>query len=243
MRSAPTNLLLLAAVMVMGLSGCIRDLRHIGPPPPAYACEDVGPYGYGHAYGYDTFGGYNECVDDGQYYSRRDLRRLRRDARLGRHGRLAGHAGRRADTMNGLPVVAAYIVPIEMLGDGGMCGPWECCEPSCGEGFCGDGFPCGDCGPCGGGLGCEISGYPEAMMGDYPEEMGWESVPSEAYPPSYLPGPGGYEGQMLSPVPVPPAEEGPWNPPATEPSSPLTQPEPEAQLPVESATWLPSRLP
>lgn len=238
MRSAPTIFLLLAAVTLVSLSGCVYGPRHLGPPPPAYACDAYGGYGYG---------GFSECVDDGQYYSRRDLRQMRREARHGRRGR---HAGRRTNTLNGLPVVAAYIVPMEMMGDAcGMCGEWECCDPVCGDGFCcegvpcGEGFPCGDCGPCGGAMGCEIGGYPDGSMGGYPAEMGWESTPSEAYPPSYSPAPGGYEGQMLSPVPVPPAEEGPWNPPATDPSSPLTQPEPEAQRPVESATWMPSRLP
>jgi hypothetical protein len=88
-----------------------------------------------------------------------------------------------------------------------------------------------------------MDGHPHGMMEGHPDGMGWQSAPSEAYPPSYSPDPGGYDGQMLSPVPVPPAEEGPWNPPATDPSSPLTQPEPQAQRPMESATWLPARLP
>jgi hypothetical protein len=244
MRSIPTILfpLAAAAVTVVGLSGCVYGPQHFGPPPPAYACDGYQPYGY-HA-----FGGYSECVDDGQYHSRRDLRRMRRDGRLGRHAR---HPGRRGHTLNGLPVVAAYIVPMDMMGDSfGMCGGWECCEGM----PCGDGFPCGDCGPCGGGA-CEIGAYPggpdvyqdgmhhypDGMT--YPDGMHWESGPSEAYPPSYSPAPGEWDGRMLSPVPVPPAEEGPWNPPSASPSTPRTSPEPEAGLPVEGARWMPSRLP
>lgn len=68
MRSTPTLLFLLAAVTVAGFSGCVYGPRHFGPPPPAYACD-----GY-QAYGYDAVGGYSECVDDGQFHSRRDLR-------------------------------------------------------------------------------------------------------------------------------------------------------------------------
>jgi hypothetical protein len=237
MRFAPTFLILLAALTLASLSGCVYGPHHFGPPPPAYACD-----GY-ESYGYDDFGGYSECVDDGQYHhSLRDRRRMRRDARLGRHGR---HPGRGAQTFNGLPIVAAYIVPMDMMGHShGMCGGWECCEGvPCGEGFpCGAGMPCGDCGPCAGGA-CEIGGY-QGGFETYPDTMHWESAPSEAYPPSYSPGPGGYhEGQMLSPMPVPPAEEGPWNPPGTSPSAPRTSPEPEAGLPVDTATWLPTRMP
>jgi hypothetical protein len=249
MRSTPTLLFLLAAVTAAGLSGCVYGPRHFGPPPPAYACDGYQAYGNDAVggYGYDALGGYGECVDDGQFHSRRDLRRMRRDARLGRHDR---HPRGRGNTFNGLPVVAAYIVPMEMMGDSyGMCGGWECCEGM----PCGEGYPCGDCGPCSGGA-CEVGAYsggldvypdgmsyPDGMH--YPDGTHWESAPSEAYPPSYSPAPGEWEGQMLSPVPVPPAEEGPWSPPGESPSVPRTSPEPEDGVSVEGARWLPSRLP
>src|SRR5690606_15549327 len=201
------------------------------PPPPAYACDGYQGYGYG------AYGGYSECVDDGQYYSRRDMRRARRDVR---HARGVMHGGHGGQTFNGMPVMAAYIVPMEMMDSGcGMCGGWECCDPVCGDGFCCEGMPCGegmpggDCGPCAGGA-CEIGGYPQDGV--------WEGNASEAYPPSHPPGPHPYGGP-IPPMPVPPAQEGPWNPPATSPSSPRTTPEPDASRPVESATWLPSRLP
>jgi hypothetical protein len=241
MRSTQTLLFLLAALALAGLSGCVYGPQNFGPPPPAYACD-----GY-QAYGHGGFGGYSECVDDGQYHSHRDLRRMRRDTRLSRHER---HPRGRGNTFNGLPVVAAYIVPMEMMGDTfGMCGGWECCEGMpCGEGNpCGGGIPCGDCGPCSGGA-CEVGAYPDGWdaSGDgmnYPDGMYWESGPSEAYPPSYSPAPGDWEGQMLSPVPVPPAGEGPWVPPSGSPSAPRTTPEPEVGFPVEGAGWLPTRLP
>lgn len=125
-------ILLLAALVTLGTSGCHRNLRRFGPPPPAYACD-----GYG-CDGYDAYGGFSECVDDGQYYSRRDARRQRREDRRGggRHGRGQG------PTYNGLPVVAAYIVPMEMMGGGdGMSygDGMGCCD-----GMMGDCMGCGD---------------------------------------------------------------------------------------------------
>lgn len=207
MRSAPTFLFLLATLLLVSQSGCIRPLQRYGPPPPAYGCDSYG------CDGYDAFGGYSACVDAGQNYSRRDLRRMRRAER---------QSARRGPTLNGLPVVAAYIVPIETMGGG-----WECCDPVCDGGYpvC-EGGVCGD--PSMGG----IEGYPAGT--------GWETVPSETYPETYTPPP--YEGSgQISPVPAPPAQEGPWTPPQSQPTPPLTVPEsePEASRPVENAAWLP----
>lgn len=224
MRFAPVSVAVFAAVVMMALSGCHRNLRRFGPPPPAYACD-----GYG-CDGYDAYGGFSECVDAGPYDSFRDRRRLRR----------GGLRGRRAPNHNGLPVVAAYIVPMDCLGDcmtGDCMMPYGGCE-SCG--MYGAGWsPTGDCGPCHcGDSASEVHGVP-AYEGDW-ETSGWhgqysEPTPSEAYPGSYYPG-----DQSLQPVPVPPAEEGPWNAPT--PNVPRTTPEPEASRPVDTATWLPARL-
>lgn len=213
MRWEHSILFLLASLAIGSLSGCHRNLRHFGPPPPAYACDGYGCDGYG------AYGGYAECVDDGQYYSRRDRRRMSRyDRRIGRHG----------PTLDGLPVVAAYIVPMEMMGNCECaCGGWDPCQ--CG---CEIAPSCEPCSPCG----CGVDSY----MND----MEWHGTPSEAYPSSYMEQPyDQYGGESISPVPAPPAQEGPWNPPGISPTAPHTTPEPQASRPVESATWLPAQLP
>lgn len=71
-----------------------------------------------------------------------------------------------------------------------------------------------------------------------------EFVPSEAYPQSYSPQPQQYDGQMLNPIPAPPADEGNWNSPAPSMQSiPRSIPEPDVSAPLETTNWLPARLP
>lgn len=216
--------LLLALLLLTAFSGCYRHRGRFGPPPPAYACDGYGCDGYAAYGGYGAspgdfgnygagYGGYDECVDAGQnYLSRRDRRRARRsDRKSAKNGFDA--RGWDGQTLNGLPVVAAYLIPMDAMGAGGF-GP-------CSEGYM-EGFPCGDCEPC---------GSPPCGCGDFggASDAGWQT--HESSDPGYLYPDGGH---MLPSMPVPPAEDGDWAPPKT-------TPEPQAN-PVGASTWIPARL-
>ena len=196
MRRTLTLIALLSVTSLVAVSsGCYHPNYRLGPPPPGYACDS---YGYGGG-GYGVFGGYDECIDDGQRLSWRDRRRMRRTDRRS----VGGWSGQ---TINGMPVMAAYIVPMGMDGDMGCgCG----CDPCGGSMSCGDGFPCSTCGPggempwtscgdpcmsCGEMNGCPIDGgYPIYDAGPPTE------VPAGAAPGSDVP-----EGNWEGGPPVPP---------------------------------------
>jgi hypothetical protein len=230
MRSAGVTTALLAGLMLGGASGCYHThSAGLLPPPPAYACD-----GYG--WGMPGYGDYDACLPEAFPISHRG-RPARRAARHGHHG----HHG---PTYKGLPLVAAYIVPLngsEFAGSAdhggfpcGECGP---CAAGVMPGGWSDGgmSPSGGCGPDGCGLDAGWQIVPDGQMMPYNE-----MVPSEAYPERYQ-----QNGDMLQPIPVPPAEEeGPWEPPASQPSAPRTTPEigSEARLPAQHGTWLPAGL-
>ena len=201
-RSLSHFAVLSVAVLVVACSGCYHPHYRLGPPPPGYGCDSYGcdSYGYGTG-GYGLFGGYGECIDDGQRLSWRDRRRMRRtDRRSG--------SGWNGQTINGMPVMAAYIVPMD--GSGSWGGGFGCgCDPCGGCMSCGDGFPCSTCGPDGGmhwmpgGEPCmscgEMNGCP--IEGGYPVYDSGEPTPT---PNGAAPGSDVPEGNWEGGPPVPP---------------------------------------
>ena len=191
-------LLLAAAFFAVVSSGCYSHRHRLGPPPPAYACDSYG------CDGYDAYGGYSQCIDDGQYYTRRDQRRMRRyDRRFG-HG---GH-GWSGSSINGMPVMAAYIVPMGM--DGGFGGCSAC--PTC-----------GNCDSCGGCVYCdEMPGMPcgPCDMGGCPIDGGYQTYESEQPSPS-----------QVSPESGTGTPEGDWQ---QVPQAPQSFIEPSASRPIEN---------
>lgn len=198
MRRTSSLLVLALALICTAGSGCYRHGYRVGPPPPAYACDSYG------CDGYDAYGGYSECIDGGQYHSRRDPRRLRRNDRRFSHGSNGAY-------INGMPVMAAYIVPMGM--DSGYgCGCMNGCMSS------GDCYPCGNCGPYGGMPGmpcgpCDMGGC--LIDGACQTYESGQPTPSSAAPNSGA-GP----------------QEGDWQ---RIPQAPQSFVEPAASRPIESS--------